>query len=95
MSNEEIYLLCEEVLIKNPVIPPKDTRNTWLTILKHHKELSTSGPELTLRNVRLQHRVPGRKRQIRKGIKLCGHHICKYPNPQGRTQQIAISQHQE
>ena len=75
--------------MKNPVILPKDTRITWLIILKHHKESSHSGPELTLRNVRLQYWVPGGKRQIRKGIKLCGHRICKYPNPQGQTQQIA------
>ena len=26
---------------------------------------------------------------MRKAIRLCGHNLCKYPNPQGHTQQIA------
>jgi len=84
---ENLYTMPEQM--KNPIILPKDSRITELIILQHHKESAHSGPELTLRNVRLQYWVPGGKRQIRKGISLCGHNICRHPNPQGQTQQIA------
>ena len=75
--------------LKNPIILPKDSRITDLIILQHHQMIAHSGPELTLRNIRLQYWIPGGKRQIRSAIKLCGHNLCKHPYPQGHTQQIA------
>ena len=76
--------------LRNPIILPKDTRITSLIIYQHHLIVAHSGPELTLRNVRLQYWLPGGRSQIRKAIKrLCGHNICKHPYPQGHTQQIA------
>ena len=76
--------------LRNPIILPKDTRITSLIIYQHHLIVAHSGPELTLRNVRLQYWLPGGRSQIRKAIKrLCGHNICKHPYPQGHIQQIA------
>ena len=75
--------------MKNPIILPKDARITDLIILQHHKDSTHSGPELTLRNVRLQYLKVGGKRQIRKAIRPRGHNLCKHPQPQGQTQQIA------
>ena len=75
--------------MKHPIILPKDSRITELIILQHHQATSHSGPELTLRNVRLQFWITGGKRQIRNALKLCQHKLCKNPNPLGQNQQIA------
>ena len=75
--------------MRHPIILPKDSRITELIILKHHQSTAHSGPELTLRNVRLQFWVPGGRRQIRNALRLCGHNICKHPNPVGQSQQLA------
>ena len=48
------------------------------------------GPELTLKNVRLQFMIVGGKRQIRNAIKLCQHNLCKNPNLIGESPQMAI-----
>ena len=75
--------------MKHPIILPKDSRVTELIILQHHQSTAHSGPELSLRNVRLQFWIVGGKRQIRNALKLCQHKLCKNPNPTGETQQIA------
>ena len=75
--------------MRNPIILPKDSKITELIILQHHQATAHSGPELTLRNVRLQFWVTGGKRQIRKALRLCQHNLCKNPNPAGQNQQIA------
>ena len=75
--------------VKNPIILPKDARITQLLILCCHKIFARSGPELTLRNIRVHYWVPGGRIQIRKTIKVCEHNICKYPNTPGATQQMA------
>ena len=55
--------------LKNPIILPKETRISNLIIYQYHLIVAHSGPELTLRNVRLQYWIPEVKRQIRKAIK--------------------------
>ena len=46
--------------LKNPIIlPKKDSRITDLIILQHHQMVAHSGPELTLRNIRLQYWILG------------------------------------
>ena len=75
--------------MKNPIILPKDIKITKLIILQSHQATTHSGPALTQRNVRLKYWIPGGKSEIRKAIKLCGHNLCKYPYPEGQTQQIA------
>ena len=45
--------------LKNPITLPKDSRITDLIILHHHQMVAHSGPELTLRNIRLQYWIPG------------------------------------
>ena len=47
--------------MKHPIILPKDSRITELIILQHHQATAHSGPELTLRNVRLQFWITGGK----------------------------------
>ena len=39
--------------------------------------------------MRLYYWVLGGRQQVRKAIRRCGHWLCKYPNPQAATQQIA------
>ena len=75
--------------VRNPIILPKDTKITNLIILNQHKLSAHAGPEVTLRNVRLQYWLPGGRQQVRKALKLCEHKICKYPNPKEVSQQIA------
>ena len=75
--------------MKHPIILPKDSRITELIILQHHQATAHSGPELTLRNVRLQFWITGGKRQIRSALKLCHHKLCRKPYPTGESQQIA------
>ena len=84
---ENLYTMPEQV--KHPIILPKDARITELIILQHHKDKAHAGPESTLREVRLLHWIIGGRKQIRKANKLCGNNICRNPNPQGETQQIA------
>ena len=75
--------------MKNPKILPKNAEITEKLILWYHQMTAHSGPELTLRNIRLHYWILGGRQQIRKAIKLCGHKICKYPNIQPLNQQIA------
>ena len=82
-----LYQMPEQM--KHPIILPRDSRITELIILQHHQNTAHSGPELTLRNVRLQFWIVGGKRQIRNALKLCQHNLCKNPNPTGETQLIA------
>ena len=82
-----LYNMPEQM--RHPIILPKDSRITELIILQHHQATAHSGPELTLRNVRLQFWVTGGKRQIRNALRLCQHNLCKHPNPTGQNQQIA------
>ena len=82
-----LYQMPEQM--KHPIILPRDSRITELIILQHHQSTAHSGPELTLRNVRLQFWIVGGKRQIRNALKLCQHNLCKNPNPTGETQLIA------
>ena len=82
-----LYQMPEQM--KHPIILPRDSRITELIILQHHQSTAHSGPELTLRNVRLQFWIVGGKRQIRNALKLCQHNSCKNPNPTGESQQIA------
>ena len=71
-----------------PIILPKGAKITELIILRFHTESCHAGPELTLRQLRLKYWLPGGRQQIRKVIRLCGHKLCKFPNPQGVIQQI-------
>ena len=82
-----LYNMPEQM--RHPIILPKDSRITELIILQHHQATAHSGPELTLRNVRLQFWVTGGKRQIRNALRLCQHNLCRHPNPTGQNQQIA------
>ena len=83
-----LYQMPEQM--KHPIILPKDSIVTELIILHHHQATAHSGPELTLRNVRLQFWITGGKRQIRNALKLCQHKLCRNLNPIGQNQQIAI-----
>ena len=56
-----LYQMPEQM--KHPIILPRDSRITELIILQHHQSTAHSGPELTLRNVRLQFWIVGGKRQ--------------------------------
>ena len=75
--------------MKNPIILPRGAKITEKIILQHHQKSAHAGPELTLRQVRLYYWVLGGRQQVRKAIRRCGHWLCKYPNPQAATQQIA------
>ena len=75
--------------MKNPIILPKGATITDKIILQYHQKAAHAGPELTLRQVRLYYWVPGGRQQVRKAIRKCGHWLCKHPNPQSVSQQIA------
>ena len=75
--------------MRNPIILPKGATITDKIILDHHYKAAHAGPELTLRQVRLYYWIPGGRQQVRKAIRLCGHWLCKHPNPQAASQQIA------
>ena len=70
-----LYQMPEQM--KLPVISPKGSRITEFIILQRHQSTAHSGPELTLRNVRLQFWVIGGKRQIRNAFRLCQYKLCK------------------
>ena len=75
--------------VKNTTILPKDAKITQLLTRLYQKIAAHSGPELTLRNIRLHYLVPGGRTQITKAIKLWEHKICKNTNPQEIAQQMA------
>ena len=75
--------------MKNPIILPRGAVITNKIILEHHQKTAHAGPELTLRQVRLYYWVLGGRQQVRKAIRRCGHWLCKHPNPQAVSQQIA------
>ena len=75
--------------MRHPIVLAKGSRITELIILRHHQSAAYSWPELTLRNARLQFWVTGGRRKIRNTLKLCGHNICKHPNPVGQSKQTA------
>ena len=58
-----------------PLILPRDSRITERIIPKHHLSNAHSGPELSLRNVRLHFWVKGGRIEIRNVERLWGHNL--------------------
>ena len=78
--------LREQVI--SPIIQPKNAKITLLIIHNQHQMASHTGPEVTLRNTRLNYWIPGGRRQIRTAIKLCEPNMCKHPNLTEAKQQM-------
>ena len=83
------YLQAMPEQIRNPIILPNDARISTLITLQQHRLSGHSGPELTLRNTRLNYWILGGRQQIRKTLKGCDSKICKYPNLDEVSQRIA------
>ena len=66
---DNLYKMTEQM--RNRIILHKDTRITVLVILQHNTLSVHSGPDLRLKNVKLQYWAPGGKGQPRKAIRLC------------------------
>ena len=75
--------------MRNPILLPKGATILNKIILDHHHKAALACPELTLRQVRLYYWVLGGRQQVRKEIRVCGHWLCKHPNPLAASQQIA------
>lgn len=84
---DNLHTMLEQV--RNPIILTKDHKVTQMLILWYHQINAHSGPEVTLRNIRMKYWSPGGKQQVRKAIRKCGHNLCRYPNTEAASQQIA------
>ena len=66
--------------IRTPIILPKEQAITEHIVLQIHRENSHIGPEICLREVKLQYWLTGGRREIRRCLKLCMNKNCRFPN---------------
>ena len=60
---DNLHTMPEQV--RNPIILTKDSKVTQMLILWYHQTNTHSGPEVTLRNIRMKNWLPGGKQQVR------------------------------
>ena len=66
--------------IRTPIILPKEQAITEHIVLQIHQDNSHIGPEICLREVKLQYWLLGGRREIRRCLKLCMNRNCRFPN---------------
>ena len=66
--------------IRTPIILPRETLITEKIILDIHENFSHVGPEICLREIKLQYWLLGGRREIRRCLKFCMHRDCMLPH---------------
>ena len=67
-----------EQMTKPVILPGDGEKITEFIILDYHKRLSNGGPEVTLRELKLQYWLLGGRREIRPALKNCPKRHCKH-----------------
>ena len=66
--------------IRTPIILPKEQIITEQIVLDIHRRNAHIGPEICLREVKLQYWLTGGRREVRRCLKLCMNKGCRFPN---------------
>ena len=66
--------------IRTPTILPRETLITEKIVLDIHENFTHAGPEICLREIKLQYWLLGGRREIRRCLKLCMHRDCMLPH---------------
>ena len=79
-SRLEPHHMYPEQMTKPIILPRDGEKITEFIILDYHKKLSHGGPEVTLRELKLQYWLLGGRREIRQVPKACPKRQCKHQN---------------
>ena len=79
-SRLEHHHMYPEQMTKPIILPGNGEKITEFIILDYHKKLSHGGPEVTLRELKLQYWLLGGRREIRQVLKACPKRHCKHQN---------------